>query len=349
MSFWWMMVIMLLAGVIGGTVNFLLPTNAGENKPYKDLWWKCFLLGVGATLLVPLFLEIAQSKLLDDVYMGKKPDPVGKDNALPITTRHDTVKVTQMVDSATKRLIKTDTVRAKGPEQPGQPPKESNNGKNYFLYAAYCVLAAASGFRFIQMLLKNVVKEEQLEASRQETKMLKGNLEFKRRQDLIEAQKDETKAKEKFVQSSIGPLPAQVERDNIKKVLASIRAPMLKDITHLDDPQKDRFGGRASRNGRQLKALVKESGITAFFDVTFWVESPDANKPLTDPVLFYIHPTFHPSVFTINPDQFEEGKAMYKVVAWGAFTIGCITDKGETMLELDLAENKDFPLLFRQR
>jgi len=53
--------IMLLAGFSGGVINFYLASNTdADGKKIKDQM-VCIIMGIGATILVPLFLEIAQS------------------------------------------------------------------------------------------------------------------------------------------------------------------------------------------------------------------------------------------------------------------------------------------------
>src|SRR5882757_2219848 len=65
MSFPIILIVMLCCGLLGGLINYLLPANDNTDTGKKIRpGWQCILLGLGATLLVPLFLEIAQSKLL---------------------------------------------------------------------------------------------------------------------------------------------------------------------------------------------------------------------------------------------------------------------------------------------
>ena len=126
--------------------------------------------------------------------------------------------------------------------------------------------------------------------------------------------------------------------------------PTLPTIIHADDPQKGRFGGKSENNERRLSAKVSESSIPGFYKVKLVVESSNPDNPLTSDVIFYIHDSFSPSVFTYKPEEFEDGKAVEdEIISYGAFTVGVITDNGKTILELDLSTVEMFPKEFRER
>ena len=126
--------------------------------------------------------------------------------------------------------------------------------------------------------------------------------------------------------------------------------PQIGPVTVGDDPQKGRFGGKSEVNGRALKAKVEKSLIPEFYNLSIWVESTDDTRPLDSDVVFYLHDSFRPAVFTIKPEDFENGKAIDDdLLSYGAFTVGAVTDDGNTLLELDLAEDSGFPEKFRQR
>lgn len=61
---WTILGTMALAGIIGGLVNGFLPAPEGEQA---KIWWKCILTGLGASLIVPVFLFLTQSKILDEL------------------------------------------------------------------------------------------------------------------------------------------------------------------------------------------------------------------------------------------------------------------------------------------
>ncbi|WP_343701045.1 YEATS-associated helix-containing protein [Chitinophaga sp.] len=293
--------IMLAAGVFGGIVSFLLPANESSDTGKKlKPWWQCVILGIGATVLVPLFLEFAQSKLLDNGYFAwswKNPD----------------------VPAATVLT------------------------KDYLLYAAYCLLAASAGFKFINMLINNVVKEEQFNKLKTE----KEELEKQSIKRIKNNQSESLKAEENILKKV--PVSRGIESASDNEKLRSVIAglPPIKDP---NDPQKGRFGGKPERNGRRLSASVKASAVPGFYNVTLQVESTDPQKPLDAPVIFYIHDSFTPSVYTVRPDEFENGVAVDdEVLSYGAFTVGVIADNGDTLLELDLSEDSKFPKEFRMR
>ena len=75
---------MFATGIIGGIVNYLLPGNNPEPKKYLKPLLNCIILGIGATLLVPLFLVITDSKLMDDIRFDCKWVATVKDSTKPV-------------------------------------------------------------------------------------------------------------------------------------------------------------------------------------------------------------------------------------------------------------------------
>jgi hypothetical protein len=115
-----------------------------------------------------------------------------------------------------------------------------------------------------------------------------------------------------------------------------------------DDPNKGLWGGLNTNNQRTVKASFVSSEINKnWVKVTLEVSSTDpVNDPLEDYVLFHMHPSFpdkHVKKYVIK------GLATYSFNAWGAFTVGIETDKGENFLELDLSELPDAPSPFKER
>jgi hypothetical protein len=134
-----------------------------------------------------------------------------------------------------------------------------------------------------------------------------------------------------------------VERLNtaIESLLLA-RAPSAPSDT--DDPQKGRWGGSPSRNGRVLTAAVRE--ITeGWFEVTLTVTAR-TGTPLTGSVTFHLHPTCAEPEKTV---EVQDGVATLVLTLWGSFTVGVEADDGRTMLELDLSQDPSFPHLFRIR
>lgn len=127
-------------------------------------------------------------------------------------------------------------------------------------------------------------------------------------------------------------------------------APQLPPIvpgTFYDDPWKGVFGGKNEVNNRRLSAIVTPMAEDSdWYKIHLIVESTSPkNSPLKNRVQFFLHDSFHndrPEV-PVRPD----GIAELYLKAWGAFTVGVLTDDGETRLELDLAELQDAPYKFR--
>jgi MinD-like ATPase involved in chromosome partitioning or flagellar assembly len=116
-------------------------------------------------------------------------------------------------------------------------------------------------------------------------------------------------------------------------------------VINPEDPNKGRFGGLAARNGRELSASVEELSPD-WFEVTLTVRPTD-DVPLKGRVEFHLHePTFPQPIRNV---PVVNGIATAKFTAWGAFTVGAITDDGKTMLELDLTQDGSLPETFRAR
>lgn len=389
MSFAIATIIMFFAGLVGGIVSFHLPSNTepdttSDTIPPKMIktrtWLQCVLLGIGATLLVPLFLEIAQSKILDGMHTGYQWVSAGKTSEPPAdtnpiadttgtgvpviadTTKADTTKRSRQADTA--KANKPSKASAKKTNTATTAPETSENPeplKNYLLWSAYCFLAAAAGVRFINNIMDSVLKDKQIaklkdENAEKEQEKKEAEEEKKKAEKekaVAESQKEEAeKIKLKYAMNNRLSAKEQ-EQEIVPKILNKGLSvlPVIKPVTVLDDPQKGRFGGSPISNGRQLKAEVKPAKIPSFYNVRIWVESLDLNNPLTDEVVFYIHDSFNPSVYPIKPDEFTpDGKAMDdEIVSFGAFTVGAVADQGRTLLELDLAEQPEFPKQFRER
>jgi hypothetical protein len=347
-------IMMLLAGLAGGLINYLLPSNtdATGNKIRKRA--ASIMMGIGATILVPLFLEIAQSKLMDNIHFGwamqmkecdcSKP---GSDTLNLNVVITDTAKKTRP-DSAT---AKKDTAKIKIPVSTTAVAAAKDCCvplKTYFLFLAYCLVAAAAGLRFISSIIDSVLKEKQIadltdknaktEAEKEKEKAAKEKAEKEKNklaaQDMREADETENLMLHK------GKVRVSSAQQRLGNVVA------IGPITVADDRQKGRFGGSPVSNDRKLSAIVADKPKGMFYDFTLTVESTDKENPLTGEVIFYLHDSFTPNVIT---KPVIEGKAVYTGIAYGAFTVGAVADDGNTLLELDLAEDKNFPKEFRER
>ncbi len=340
MPVWILLVIMAVTGTLGGLVNFLLPANSnttgnGAGKYIRPLY-QCMILGIGATLLVPLFLELAQSKLLDPVCIQCSQQ------ADPVAGTRDTVIINRITDSV-KQVVHADTIRHHSivPAPGVNATEDVNTGKSYLLFTAYCFLAAAAGFRFINMLIRNVVKEDEVNALRTQNHHLQKQKQLQDKANSLLARQEEQEI-------TAGVIPGRKgftshEKTAVPAAQENIR-PSIGPVIYPDDPQKGRFGGHAVNDNRQLKASVTEAAVAGLFNVQLWVESTNAAQPLTTPVTFYVHDSFRPAVFVVDP---ENGKAATgNLVTYRAFTAGAVTDNGETLLELDLATVPGLPAAF---
>lgn len=114
-----------------------------------------------------------------------------------------------------------------------------------------------------------------------------------------------------------------------------------------DDPQKGKWGGKPYSDGVTLSAEVTPSDSKRkWFRVVLKVQSADATKPLTDSVVFHLHPSFRKPVTEV---AVENGVAQLVLFAWGAFTVGAEANHGTTKLELDLSTLHNAPMEFRNR
>jgi hypothetical protein len=130
---------------------------------------------------------------------------------------------------------------------------------------------------------------------------------------------------------------------NIKKEQIKI----WNDEKSENDPHKCKFGGNAESSGRKVSATVRETSYdNELFVVDIEVISTNPDNPLTGEVKFFLHPSFQPEVRII---PVVEGKAVNKLISYGAFTLGVETDNGTIKLELDLSEIPDAPKLFKER
>jgi hypothetical protein len=123
----------------------------------------------------------------------------------------------------------------------------------------------------------------------------------------------------------------------------------IKPGTVPDDPWRGQFGGKAEHNNRRLEAeVIRVSGNSDIYSIRLTVRSTLSKQdPLQGVVQFFLHPTFRNPrpIVSVGPS----GIAELKLRAWGAFTVGAVTDNGKTKLELNLAELENAPNEFRER
>lgn len=282
----------------------------------------------------------------------KVVDLVKKDSISLKRNTPDTVKTnadTQLIAKKKQTVLKQ---KSGADKTPSNTAASDNLLKRYLLFGSYCLLAAAAGFKFINMLINNVVKDKELNDRNAKIGELEKDKEKREKNSQISQQREEVKVRNDLTQNILANFQQEADvRPVGQRAEPIIILPVLPPVMHPEDPQKGRFGGSSERNFRALKAEVKKSYIPDFYNVTIWVESVDPqNYPLNADVVFYIHDSFSPSVYAIKPDEFTDGKALDdEILSFGAFTVGAIADNGKTLLELDLAEDQRFPRQFRER
>lgn len=304
MSIFYMLIIALFTGIFGGIINYFLPANnppeeaGGKRKPTDHLF-KCIILGIGATLMAPLFLELAKSKLMEGITYQYE-----------LAGREDTAR-------------------------------------SYLLWLSYCLIAATAGFRFINMLISKVVTTTEVNTLKEKVKTQEETDRLNKILNQKNQQEAEVLAFTQIAESKM------VNTSNEHTILPvrPFNIPTLPPGKDPDDTQKGRFGGLSKRRNRTLSAEVTATDDPDFYEVCFMVKGTD-DHPLESDVFFYIDDTFSPSVIKKSKAQIDEnnGIAEHSVEAWGAFTIGAITDFGETLLELDLSgAETNAPKKFKRR
>jgi hypothetical protein len=100
------------------------------------------------------------------------------------------------------------------------------------------------------------------------------------------------------------------------------------------------FGGKSEVTNEFGKRRLTASVTTVTkgeFKVTLVVEA----EPAPAAAVFFLHNTFPNTTPSVGFD--EDGRATLSLSAWGAFTVGVLTDDGTTELELNLAKLKNAP------
>ncbi len=124
--------------------------------------------------------------------------------------------------------------------------------------------------------------------------------------------------------------------------IAPLPMPELKPVTQRDDPNKGRFGGRDEKDGFKLAAEFVGSEEARLVNVKLAVYGID--RPLTQKVRFFLHPTFPSPELTVNP---VDGVAALDTLAYGGFTVGAWVEGTKTLLELDLSRLEGAPRIIR--
>jgi hypothetical protein len=115
-------------------------------------------------------------------------------------------------------------------------------------------------------------------------------------------------------------------------------------ITERDDPQKGRFGGKATHDGFTLSATFRNVAKN-YVEIVLKVTAPrEAGMDQAECVEFYLHDSFDPDVV---PAIFVDGVAELTLLAYGGFTVGAWIACKDVELELDLSKVRGAPRIIR--
>jgi hypothetical protein len=137
------------------------------------------------------------------------------------------------------------------------------------------------------------------------------------------------------------------QRENDSVIAAPAREPAEHRVHYPDDPQRGRWGGKASSNGWQVVASVDVAQSSKnWFRILLSVTGPKVK--LHGPVKFHLHDSFDQALRKV--ERRGDGPVELKLWAYGAFTVGVeIPDSKATVLELNLADLTGVPDLFRKK
>lgn len=358
MSLYCIIIIMFATGIFGGIVNFFSDANA-QKEPESTIVNKlrpvgvCILFGLAATVLVPLFLKFADSNLLQEIYIPKKENPADNKpvkQAIPKAANYSSVK-SDSIQSTPSNTGASATGKT-DPKEPASNKNPEEKATDYLIWTAYCLLAACAGMRFIDLLINKFLTQAQM------TKLVEENNKTKKENDKLEVvvekavKLDEKRKKnleisEREIVDKLNIASLNIEGTHIEYVLNNEKLPVLPPIKFADDPQKGRFGGKSSSNGRTLSVSYERYLLSDFLKLTIKVSTDNDDDKLKGNVYLFLHDSFADSVVM----NLANGKTeiTHEVISYGAFTIGAVADNGNTFLELDLAELENFPEDFRNR
>ncbi|WP_153397668.1 YEATS-associated helix-containing protein [Chryseobacterium vaccae] len=335
--------IMLFTGILGGVVNYYSDANKQTgNESTVKLRSKgvCILFGIAATILVPLFLKFAESKLLDGIRLHDKASQSEQKSPVGIKAKPAAHVMSKSDSLQSKPQIK-EPITAKQ-DQSKSTSEENSLASDYLIWTAYCLLAACAGMRFIDLLMSRVISKEYIKQA--ETTINEQNKEIKDLKKESVIAENNYKVSEPLqlqMASQASVLKSGISTGEQSKMLLS----QLPPITHANDPQKGRFGGKNNVNGKTLSVDYDSYIIPGFLNLTIKVSADEGE--LTSDVYLFLHNSFARSI--IHLEGYGKKEVEYKIPSYGAFTIGAILDNGDTLLELDIAELKNFPESFRNR
>ncbi len=213
---------------------------------------------------------------------------------------------------------------------------------DYLVFASFCLAAALTAKKFISTV------SDRFQHQLDETTKTANHADATAKVAKADASDADKKGDQALALTSANIrgaiMPPREAGKQTRMSLLSTRTNLTNDVDP-EDLNKGKYGGKREVNNRRLDATVEQSG-DEWYNVKMSVVSTDSRKPLTGTVTFVLHETFQ------NPKQVVnvvDGVAKLSVFAWGAFTIGAITDDGQTKLELDLSKDIDAPQKFKER
>ncbi|HVZ41238.1 MAG TPA: YEATS-associated helix-containing protein [Candidatus Kapabacteria bacterium] len=329
----------VLAGVFGGLVSYFgfpdghpashppAPDASGTSAPHPapapdsvppvptdTSMWQPVVRGVGAAFLVPLFLKIADSKLVDTT------DSAGLSGwqffiyggfclAAAISSRAFIGSVSrQVIAMAAEAKQKSETAIQKS--------------------------AAA------QQRSDKAMEISQSASTTSEEAQKAGEIV---RADVEQAKEDQSRlAAVVWRTARTGALPGAGKQ--FKAAPPGIRGAHPESDRDLmsSDPAKGMFGGLAQHDGWSISASVSAAGWSkAFFNVTLTITASSTAEVTSNSVAIHLHPTFKPDV--VNLALGADRTLTYSFNSLGAFTVGVEANNGAILLELDLADPVQVP------
>lgn len=141
---------------------------------------------------------------------------------------------------------------------------------------------------------------------------------------------------------------SQTEELDDPNLLATVSAIVKNQRIRVeDDPQKNRWGGKAINCGNQLSADIAATDLPKLFKVTIHLKCLEGI--FDAPVAILLHNSFIPAIRLL--DARDKNVVHVEVVAYEAFTVAALTnirsDKDFCSLELDLNELPSAPEGFK--
>lgn len=243
------------------------------------------------------------------------------------------------------------------------------NPANYFAFAGFCVLGAVFARDFLNSMGKTLLKrvddlDKKIDEKVKDAMLHRDQIRKESSQKIIDSEnlirKEINKVKKYQGTWGISQTKNYEISENLKtenenlsiidiindKIEASKTNRILKKAPS-NDPQKYQWGGKQVSNNRKIDAKIKKLH-KYWYQIEIEVKSLDPEKPLSNPIMLYVHDTFQFRDDRIILEVDEDGIAREELRAYGAFTIGAVCDEGETFLELDLASLPDVDKEFRE-